>query len=102
MGIIINDTLSLANGLTVTDAYASFHKQTIQFFRHFTPETSTEGWMLMGVYNIWTNQIIAKEGGPSLQQNVISVMMTDAQLELSPFKILYNEMKTMYTNTTDC
>ena len=102
MGIIIHDTLNLQNGLQATDTYASLSKQVISIQKGYTnSNTYTSVWKTTSLYNIWTNQECSTNGAPYVQQETITVDLSEDQLQESIFQTLYTAIKSRYTNTSD-
>lgn len=99
MGIIINDELTLNNGLVVTGAYASFSGQPVNVLRpvEYMGENSN-GWIATSTYNIWANQDSANRKLPFIQQEFVK---TQIDPDESIFPPLYTALKAKYTNTTD-
>lgn len=105
MGIIIHDTLTLQNGLQVTDSYASLAKQVITIQKGYTQDsnsnTYTSVWKTTSLYNIWTNKDMASNNAPYVQQETITVGLSNQQLNEPTFQTLYNGIKSRYQSTSD-
>ena len=104
MGIIIHDTLTLHNGLQATDTYASLSKQVINIqnsTQYSNSNTYTSVWKTSSLYNIWVNKDYASNNSPYLQQETVTVDLSNQQLQESIFQTLYNAIKSKYNSTTD-
>jgi hypothetical protein len=118
MGLIINDEITLENGMTVTGAYLSFRKNSVAILpglsatiaagsgnpltaNNYSDEITTP-YTACGTYNIWFSQDAAQRGLKPIQFGNIDYQITKEQTESSLHTLLYSYIKThLYTNTTD-
>ena len=95
MGIIINDTITLNNGLTASTIYCSFGDDEI-----FIKKNNGE-YYIEGHYKIWFNKDYRTDGKHFLDTGMILVKITSNDLSSNLYTLMYNELKTNYTSTTD-
>ena len=99
MGIIINDTLTLQNGLVVSGVYASLSGMPVNIVRTSTYMTENDSdWLVTTNYNIWASKDAASKKLPYIQQDFIRTPYDPAD---NPFKVLYAAIKAKYQNTSD-
>jgi len=98
MGIIINDTITLNNGLTASSIYCSFGEGEIRIEKN--RDNSSE-YDISGHYTIWVSKDFRINDKPSLTGGHISLTITSNDLNSNIYTLLYNELKTKYTSTTD-
>ena len=106
MGIIINDTLTLTNGTTATNTYASFKDSEIKIQKYYTNQINQNDitnykFYLKSLYTIYINKEYRLQNKPFLEIKKISFKITSSDLSIDPYILLYNHLKTLYTNTTD-
>ena len=106
MGVIINETITLANGLTVTNPYASVGENDIRMEkrveeqRNYTSNVSetTTKYILQGRFTMWVN--IAMRIGKKGDIGGIHVEVeSDVPFTGNVYELLYNKLKTMKTCT---
>jgi hypothetical protein len=111
MGVIINETITLDNGLTVTNPYASLEQNTIMIEKKadmtrtvYNRETgknthlTTIKYVVTGHFNMWLTQEMSVAGKKSI--GVVNVTVeTDTPPTGNIYDILYNKLKTMKTCT---
>ena len=104
MGFIINDSLTLSNGLVVTGAYASLMAQPIVIEKELPYLAGATGtnlsWTVTARYNLWVNKDTAGKSLPYIEQKVVKTDIDPAKQ--SVFPVLYAAMKAQYKSTTDC
>ena len=103
MGIIINDTLTFSNGTIATNTYASFKDSEIIIQKYYTNgnDTTNYTFYLKSLYTIYINKEYRLQNKPFLEIKNISFKITSSDLSIDPYILLYNHLKTLYTNTTD-
>lgn len=103
MGIIINDTLTLSNGTTATNTYASFKDSEIKIQKYYINGNDITNYKfnLKSLYTIYINKEYRLENKPFLELKSINFEITSSDLQIDPYVLLYNHLKTLYTNTTD-
>lgn len=115
MGLIIDDTITLKNGMTLQGAYLSFNKQYLGLVpgpsaRLVTPNVSsnianvydTVQYTACGEYKIWANQQAMQNGCVPVETGTIDYGVTKDQVSQSLHTLLYTYIKTnVYKNTTD-
>jgi len=98
MGIIINDTITLNNGLTASTIYCSFGEGEIRIEKN---RDNTSEYDISGHYTIWVSKDFRTNDKPCLDAGNISLKVTSSDLNSNIYTLLYNELKTKYTSTTD-
>ena len=96
MGITIADTLTLSNGLTVSNSYACFGRDSISI-----EKMDTNKYDLRGHACIWTNQTYRNNEAPPLLGVNINLTITASQLDSNIYSLLYTQLKTKYSSTSD-
>ena len=110
MGVTINETITLANGLTVTTPYASVGENDIRMEkrveeqRNYTSNvsdtTTTTKYILQGRFTMWVN--IAMRIGKKGDIGGIQVEVeSDVPFTGNIYDLLYKKLKTMKTCTDD-
>lgn len=100
MGIIIHDTITLKNGLQVSNVYANLAGHTIRTDKVPVSMSNTAlVWTLTTNYKIWANQNAANNGLPCLQDFPLTLKNIDPSQ--SPMPLLYSVIKSNYENTSD-
>jgi len=114
MGVIINETITLANGLTVTNPYASVGENDIKVEKkvqehmnlEIDPETSeattttttTTKYIVQGRFIMWVSHELRVSGS-----GCIGGIEVQIESETPPtgnvYELLYNKLKTMKTCT---
>ena len=109
MGLTINDQITLDNGMTVTGAYLSFHRQLVTIIPGQSATLSADGadsnvaYTACASYSIWVNQAACENNLKPIQTGVIDYAITVDQTKIALHTLLYTYIKTnLYTNTTDC
>ena len=101
MGIIINDSLTLQNGLVVSNVYASLSGQPINIMKGvaYIIESNAITWFATSTYNIWANKNAADKRLPYVQQDFVRTNIDPSQPVIPA---LYVALKAKYKSTTDC
>ena len=108
MGVTINETITLANGLTVTNPYASVGENDIRVEKRvervmssdIDPETgettTTTNYIVKGRFTMWVSQALRVSGSSDIGGFSVGV-----ESETPPtgdvYDLLYNKLKTMKT-----
>ena len=114
MGVIINETLTLGNGLTVTNPYASVGENDIKVEKkveehrslEIDPETSeattttttTTKYTIQGRFNMWVTPEFRVSGSGDIGSIQVQVE-SDTPATGNVYELLYNKLKTMKTCT---
>ena len=106
MGFIINDNITINNGLSITNAYAAIGHNTIKLRKlsepGINPTESDPVYSLFGLGFIWSNKEYRNMGGKSkVDRYLINIDLTSSQLGSNLYELLYNEWKSIYTSVTD-
>ena len=110
MGVILNETITLSNGLTVTNPYASVGENDIRVEkrvrgeRNRDPETDVETvttttkYILEGRFTMWVSQALRVGGSGD-----IGGIQVEVESETPPtvniYELLYKKLKTMKSCT---
>jgi len=108
MGVTLNETITLSNGLTVTNPYASVGENDIRVEkrvekeRNYVGETekvsTTTKYILEGRFTMWVSQALRVGGSGD-----IGGIQVEVESETPPtvniYELLYNKLKTMKTCT---
>ena len=110
MGVIINETITLGNGLTVTDPYASVGGNDIRVEKMVQENsshnaetgeetvTSTTKYIVEGRFTMWVTPELRASGS-----RTIGDMRVEVESETPPtgniYELVYNKLKTMKTCT---
>jgi len=114
MGVIINETITLANGLTVTNPYTSVGENNIKVEKKVeenrsyetdpetgestTTTTSTTKYIVEGRFTMWVSPELRVSGSRDIGGIEVQV-----ESETPPtgnvYELLYNKLKTMKTCT---
>ena len=98
MGIIIGDTITLSNGLTVQNAYASFGNTEVQVRKD---ENNNSQYILESHYHIWVDKNNRTNNKSIIDAGNVRKTITASDLNSNLYTILYTEMKSNFTTTTD-
>jgi len=110
MGVIINETITLGNGLTVTNPYASVGENDIKVEkrveknRSYNSETkeetvtTTTKYIVEGRFTMWVTPELRVSGSRDIGR-----IRVEVESETPPtgnvYELLYNKLKTMKTCT---
>lgn len=95
MGIIINDTLHFANGLSASKTYASFYRARIELMK------IDESYMVRGSASIFCCKDFRDASKPILDRVNVCVTLSQNQLESNIYKHLYKALKEGYESASD-
>ena len=110
MGVIINETITLANGLTVTNPYASVGKNDIRVQKNVEEDrsyndeteeetiTSTTKYIVEGRFTMWVTPELRVSGSRDIG-NIRVEVESDTPATGNIYELLYNKLKTMKTCT---
>jgi hypothetical protein len=98
MGIIIEDTITLSNGLSASNVYCSFYGSEISLEKD---RNNSSNYSLRGSACIWFNQLYRNESKPILDRVNVNVTITKSQLDTNVYTHLYTALKLKYTTTTN-
>jgi|TARA_B110000240_G_scaffold11258_1_gene11867 hypothetical protein len=105
MGIIINDIITFNNGIKQTDCYCSIHDNMIDITKNNENNTHTnqKKYNVISSYNIWASKDARNNNLILLDRKNISLNLDANELEtnVNLFTLLYNKIKSDYTNYTD-
>ena len=110
MGVTLNETITLSNGLTATNPYASLGENDIRVEKRVEEErnrdpdtdvetvTTTTKYILQGRFTMWVSQALRASGSRDIGGFSVSVE-SDTPLTGNVYDLLYNKLKTMKTCT---
>ena len=114
MGVIINETITLGNGLTVTNPYASVGENDIGVVKNVevnssydtdpetgeitTTTTSTTKYIVEGRFTMWVSPELRVSGSRDIGGIQVEVE-SDTPPTGNIYELLYNKLKTMKTCT---
>ena len=110
MGVTLNETITLSNGLTATNPYASLGENDIRVEKQVREEsnldpetdvetvTTTTKYILQGRFTMWVSQALRTSGSRDIDGFSVSVE-SDTPLTGNVYDLLYNKLKTMKTCT---
>jgi hypothetical protein len=112
MGVIINETITLANGLTVTNPYASVGENDIRMEKRVeenmsdetdpetgemtTTTTTTTKYIVEGRFTMWVTPELRVSGSRDIGGIQVQVE-SDTPATGNIYELLYNKLKTMKT-----
>ena len=98
MGVIINETITLANGLTVTNPYASVGGNDIKVEKRVQMNPKTTRYITEGVFTMWVSHELRVSGSRDIGGIQVQVE-SDTPPTGNIYELLYNKLKTMKTCT---
>jgi hypothetical protein len=114
MGVIINETITLANGLTVTNPYASVGENDIKVEKRVeenrsdetdpepgeitTTTTYTTKYIVQGRFTMWVSPELRVSGSRDIGSIRVEVESKTPHTG-NIYELLYNKLKTMKTCT---
>ena len=114
MGVIINETIALGNGLTVTNPYASVGENDIKVEKKVqehmnleidpetdettTTTTTTTKYIVQGCFTMWVTPELRVSGSRDIGGIQVEVE-SDTPATGNIYELLYNKLKTMNTCT---
>jgi|TARA_B110000305_G_scaffold153360_1_gene169992 hypothetical protein len=98
MGVTLNETITLANGLTVTNPYASLGSFSSLGRNEIRVIKDTNNYTIQGEFMMWvTHDLRVNESG--VIGNIIVRVDTETPPTGNIYELLYNKLKTMKTCT---
>ena len=103
MGILINDTITLSNGLQANNTYGSLYATDIHITREGFEDNQTEHILnIIARCSIWISRAYREQNRPALKSNIINITVPlDTFLSSNLFTLLYDAWKTQFSSTTD-
>lgn len=110
MGVTLNETITLSNGLTTTNPYASVGENDIRVEKRVEEErnrdpetdvetvTTTTKYILSGRFTMWVSQALRTSGSRDIGGFGVTIE-SDTPLTGNVYDLLYNKLKTMKTCT---
>ena len=98
MGVIINETITLANGLTVTNPYASVGENDIRVEKRVERNPKTTKYIVEGRFTMWVTPELRVSGSRDIGGIQVQVE-SDTPPTGNIYELLYNKLKTMKTCT---
>ena len=99
MGVIINETITLANGLTVTNPYASVGENDIRVEKRVERlPAKTTRYIVEGLFTMWVSPELRVSGSRDIGGIRVEVE-SDTPATGNIYELLYNKLKTMKTCT---
>lgn len=98
MGVIINETITLSNGLNVTDPYASLFTNDIRIEKRVEKVSTTTKYTLDGCFCMWVNKDMRNDNKGSIGHIPVRIEST-TPFTGNVYDTLYNKLKTMKTCT---
>lgn len=106
MGVTLNKTITLSNGLTVTNPYASVNNISVkkQLFERRVPDednqnntetiVTTTKYIIQGTLYIWVNQTQRENGSQDIERIDVKVFSLTPPTD-NVYDILYNKIKSI-------
>jgi hypothetical protein len=112
MGIINNDVYECSNGVQKAGTYISFATETIYLVQNYPgmlapmPDQSffpspDRNYSARANYRIYWDQAAREAGKSFIDLKSVNVVITEEQLDSNIYQLMYNELKKIYTNTSD-
>ena len=107
MGLIIHDEITLKNGLTLRDTYASFFGKAVKVVPG-VPVTLPNGpynpdYVVTGDgYSIWASAQARESNCTPLETIFCEFVASKEDMNTPIHQLCYNYVKTKYNNTEDC
>ena len=99
MGVIINETITLANGLTVTNPYASVGENDIRVEKRVERlPAKTTRYIVEGLFTMWVSPELRVSGSRDIG-NIRVEIESKTPPTGNVYELLYNKLKTMKTCT---
>jgi len=112
MGIINNDVYVCSNGVQKSGTYISFATETIYVVQNngsmtpmpnqvTLPQNGTPTYNVRANYRIFWDQSCRVQGKSFIDLKSVNTILTVDQLNNNIYSILYDQLKTIYPNSTD-
>ena len=98
MGVIINETITLTNGLTVSNPYASTGENEIHLQKRVEFNPTTTKYILTSSFTMWVSPELRVSGSKDIGSIEVEVE-SETPPTGSVYELLYNKLKTMKTCT---
>ena len=99
MGVIINETITLGNGLTVTNPYASVGENDIRVEKRVERlPAKTTRYIVEGRFTMWVSPELRVSGSRDIGSIRVEVESKTPHTG-NIYELLYNKLKTMKTCT---
>jgi hypothetical protein len=95
MGLINNDSFEAKNGVQKTGTYISFNGEVLHL------QKQNEMYQLVAYYRVYWDKAARDAGKMHIDSGTLIVEIPDTDLNTNLYTILYNDLKTKFTNTTD-
>jgi hypothetical protein len=95
MGVIINETITLANGLTVTNPYASLGANDIRIEKNVN---NNPQYTIEVNFTMWVSQALRESGSRDIGCILVKIG-SNTPATGNIYELLYNKFKTMKTCT---
>jgi len=99
MGVILNEIVTLSNGLSVTNPYASIAENDTRVFKRVDASTNTISYITKGRFTMWVSKDIRDNGGEDIG-HILVENISETPPTVNVYETLYNKIKTM-KNCTD-
>jgi len=103
MGILINDTITLSNGLEAKNTYGSLYATDIHITREGFEDNQIEHNLnIIARCSIWISREYREQNNPALKSSIINITVPlDTFVTSNLFSLLYDAWKTQFSSTTD-
>ena len=98
MGVIINETITLGNGLTVTNPYASVGGNDIRVEKNVELNPTKTKYFVYGRFTMWVTPEMRVSGSENIGRIQVQVESNTPPTG-NIYELLYNKLKTMKTCT---
>jgi hypothetical protein len=99
MGVIINETITLTSGLTVTNPYASLGENDIKVEKRVERlPAKTTRYIVEGLFTMWVSPELRVSGSRDIGSIRVEVESKTPHTG-NIYELLYNKLKTMKTCT---
>ena len=98
MGVIIGETITLTNGLTVTNPYAAVAENELRIVKRVGETTSITKYIIKCRFNMWASRELRASGSKDIGY-VLVELEPDTPPTGNIYDLLYNKLKTMKTCT---
>ena len=98
MGVTINETITLTNGLTVTNPYASVGQNDIRVEKRMERNPKTTRYIVLGRVNMWVTPELRVSGAREIGGINVTIE-SDTPPTGNIYELFYNKLKTMKTCT---
>jgi hypothetical protein len=96
MGLINNDMFEASNGVQKTGTYISFSNEMI-----YIQKNNEGSYTVIGYYRIFWDKDARLANKAHIDTATVIAKIPDTDLNNNLYTVLYNEIKTKFTNTID-